>query len=129
MSDARDGDAVERLVRYLRTAGAVGRGAAVTQRRVARAMGWTPREVQQITLAANERGVPVCSACDAPRGVYLAETAAELADYEAQLMARLRGVAARAAHVRRMSRRLRDGAAVDPLTGQRYLFPREAVTV
>lgn len=106
------------LVAALRAMGAIGRDRAVPMRGVARGGGWTTRDVQYASAVANEIGLAVVTACDAPRGMYLAETLAELADYERQLVSRLRGNARRALHVRRMVRRLREQHAVDPLSGQ-----------
>lgn len=117
----------DELVRTLRELGAVGRSAAVPQRLVARRCGWTTRELQLVSAAANGAGMPVVTACDAPAGMYLAETIDELRDYESQLMSRLRGNAGRALSVRRIVRRWREADAVDPISGQRCLPLGEAV--
>lgn len=84
------------------------RGAAKarTQRDVARFAGTNPRTLQDATLALNLRGVPVCTSCGEPPGMYLAETIDELKTYAGQLRARLLGNGKRMAAVNRIVRRL-----------------------
>lgn len=114
-------EVAERVIEALRAMGAYGRRRARTQREVAQLAGTNGRMLQHATRRLLELGEPVVTACDAPAGMFLAETHQELADYAAQLRSRIVGNAARLKLVRRLAREWVAAEAVEP-NGQRRLF-------
>ena len=111
----------DRVLKTLRDMQAIGESRARPQAEVARAAMTSSRALQRATLALNQRGIAVVSTCQIPAGVYIAETDAELAQYDAQLDHRIRGVAIRLREIRRI-RRARTAAEMIEPDGQRRMF-------
>jgi hypothetical protein len=114
-------EVADRVLEALNRLGAVGRGRARSQAEVAAAAATNARTLRHATLALNRRGVPAVTTCVIPVGVFLAQTDAELADYDAQLDHRIRGLAMRLKEVRRMRRAMAAAGPVEP-DGQRRLW-------
>lgn len=118
-TDGLNSDA-DLLWRWLRTSNAVGAANARRQTDVARETGIAARRIQQCMGELIQAGVPVCSSCVEPMGIFIAHTNEEIEAYIAQLHSRLIGNAARERDLRALLRRRR--AVVTEPNGQMQLF-------
>ena len=109
------------MLTALKTMHAFGRARVRPQAEVAREARVPVRALQQATFRLNERGEPVVSTCKPPCGIYIAETYAEIEQYERQLTNRIRGNAIRLRPVRAIKRSWLAQEKVEP-SGQGRLF-------
>lgn len=120
-TDAHIETAAEKVHGALIGMRAFGRARARKQGEVAAHVGISTRMLQDATLLLNQQGVPVCSTCVNPAGVFIAETPRELEEYRDQLHSRLQGNGKRMACVNRMLRKMETESVIDS-SGQRRLF-------
>lgn len=112
----------DRVYAALTSMGAYGRSRARRQREVADLAKTNTRHLQLATLVLIERGVPVCTVCDEPMGMFIAETHGELGKYCEQLQSRIKGLASRFKVLRKIARQWIAAETVEPKTGQIRLF-------
>ncbi len=99
----------------------VGAARAVKQVIVAHQIGTSTRLIQRSMGILIARGMPVCSSCAEPMGIFVPETIAELDAYIAQLQSRLIGDATRVSGLKQIRREKIAAMAVEP-GGQGRLF-------
>lgn len=100
----------------------VGAARAVKQAVVAIQVGTSTRAIQRSMGILIAKGMPVCSSCIEPMGIFIPATIAELDAYIAQLQSRLVGDATRVSGLKRIRRDKIAAMAVEP-GGQGRLFP------
>lgn len=110
-----------RVYAALKAKDAYGAAKPVIQSELAKLAGTNSRVLQWAQLQLIEQGVPVCSTCGSPPGVFIATTLTELQAYGANLHSRIVGNAWRLKGVRKMTRDWLDRLEIEP-SGQRRLF-------